>query len=122
MIPAHHSRDGSASRLCGVCRIERKSQRRSVSRHMAGTNETQSMIHLVRELITLLSRDALGVEEIAARIGPVIRDPGISMALEMQPAAGMRSARLSRDPETGIPYVLTIEPEPGVRPTVAELK
>jgi len=89
---------------------------------MVGKNEAQSMINLIRELIILLSQDTLGVEDIAARIGPVIRNPGISMALEMQPAAGMRSARLSRDPETGIPYVLTIEPEPDVRPAVAELK
>jgi len=80
------------------------------------------IIDLIREVVPLLSRDTLGVEDVTARIGPVIRDPGIPMPLEMQPPIGMRSASLSRYPDTGIPYVLTIVPEPEGRPTVAELK
>lgn len=81
------------------------------------------MNDLIRELVLFLSRDALTVEDIADRVGPVARDPGVPMPLELRPVlAGVRSARLSRYPESGLPYVLTIEPAPVARPTAATLK
>jgi hypothetical protein len=78
---------------------------------------------LVQELIRFLSQDPLAVSDIAARVGPVEHDPGIPMTIELQPALpGVRSAHLTRYPDSGLPYVLTIEPEPDARPTPAMLK
>jgi hypothetical protein len=78
---------------------------------------------LVRELVRFLSRDRLGIDDVAERIGPVARDPGIPMPIELRPAvAGVRSARLARYPDSGLPYLLSLEPTPEARPTVAELQ
>lgn len=81
------------------------------------------MNDLIRELVLFLSRDTLTVEDVAARVGSVARDPGVPMPLELRPVmAGVRSARLSRYPDSGLPYVLTLEPAPDARPTAAALK
>lgn len=81
------------------------------------------MNELIRDLISFLSQDTLTVEDVVARIGPVTNDPGIPMSLEMRPTlVGVRSARLARYPDSGVPYLLTLEFAPDARPTVAELK
>lgn len=78
---------------------------------------------LIRELVLFLSRDKLTVEDVAARVGPVVRDPGVPMPLEFRPViAGVHSAHLSRYPDSGLPYILTLKLAPDARLTTAELK
>ena len=68
------------------------------------------MIDLIRELQQFLSRDPLSIEDVIARVGPVTNDPGGLMPIELQPALpGVREASLSRNPDNGLPYLLTIE-------------
>lgn len=81
------------------------------------------MNDLLRELMLLLSQDTLTVEDVIARVGPVAHDPGVPMPLELRSTLdGVRSARLSRYPDSGLPYVLTLELAPDAQPTVATLK
>ncbi len=81
------------------------------------------MMELIRELIRFLSQDPLAVDEVTARIGPIVRDPGIPMPIELRPAlAGVCSAYLTRYPESGLPYVLTVEPTRDAAPTVGALQ
>lgn len=82
-----------------------------------------AMIDLIRELIHFLSQDMLTIEDVVARIGPVAHDPGVPMPIDLDSVdAGVHSARLSRYPGSGLPYVLTLEPKLNARPTVAALK
>ena len=70
------------------------------------------MIDLIRELHEFLSTDPLSIEDVIARVGPVTNDPGGLMPIELQPVlAGVREASLARDPDNGLPYLLTIEPD-----------
>ena len=70
------------------------------------------MIDLIRELHQFLSTDPLSIEDVIARVGPVTNDPGGLMPIELQPVlAGVREASLARDPDNGLPYLLTIEPD-----------
>lgn len=79
------------------------------------------MIDLIRELHQFLSTDSLSVEDVIARVGPVTNDPGGLMPVELQPVlVGVREANLARDPDNGLPYLLTIEPD--ARLTTADLK
>ncbi len=87
------------------------------------TMEKDIMIDLIRELIDLLSQDAIDVAHIAARIGRVKADPGVPMPLDLLPQSPiLNSARLSRYPASGLPYVLTLQPKSAFRPAVAALK
>lgn len=82
-----------------------------------------AMIDLIRDLIPFLSQDLLTIEDVVARIGSIAHDPGVPMPIDLDPVdTGVRSARLSRYPDSGLPYVLAIEPKLNVRPTVAALK
>ena len=79
------------------------------------------MIDLIRELHQFLSTDSLSVEDVIARVGPVTNDPGGLMPIELQPVlVGVREANLARDPDNGLPYLLTIEPD--ARLTTADLQ
>jgi hypothetical protein len=81
------------------------------------------VIDLVRQLIDFLSQEPLNVDDVVARVGPIIDDPGIPMRIDLKPALpGVRVAQLSRFPDSGLPYLLAIEPEPGAAPTPAELE
>jgi len=81
---------------------------------LTGAGE-QTLIDLVQELVSLLSQDSLTTDEVKARIGSVVRDPGIPLPIELLPsAASVSSARLICDPESGLPYLVTLEPSPGV--------
>ena len=81
------------------------------------------MNELLRELILFLSQNTLTVEDVVARVGSVAHDPGIPMPLELRSVlAGVPSVHLSRYPDSGVPYILTLEFAPDVRPTVAALK
>ena len=79
------------------------------------------MIDLIRELHLFLSRDPLSIEDVIARVGPVTNDPGGLMPIELQPVLpGVREANLARNPDNGLPYLLTIEPE--ARLTTSDLQ
>jgi hypothetical protein len=85
----------------------------------------QTMTDLVQDLMRFLAQDPLGVDDVTARVGSVTRDPGVLMPIELWPAvAGVRSARLARYPDSGLPYVLTLTlaSAPDARPTLAALK
>jgi hypothetical protein len=87
------------------------------------TQEERAMIDLIRELVLFLSSDPLTVDEVTARVGGVVHDPGVPMPIELRPAlAGVRSAQLARYPDSGLPYVLTLEPAMDSRPSAGALK
>ena len=80
------------------------------------------MIDLIEELVRFLSQDPLTVRDVIARIGAVIEDPGIPMPIRIEPnVPGVKSARLARFPDSGLPYLLMLEPEGDARPSVASL-
>lgn len=86
-------------------------------------NRENPIIELVGDLIHFLSKDRLTVEEVSARIGAVVRDPGGLMPIELRPhLAGLDAARLARYPDSGWPYVLDLELASNARPTAAALK
>jgi hypothetical protein len=90
---------------------------------MAGDEQHMVVIDMLRELVDLLSQDAIGVAAIAAHIGPVAADPGVPMPLDLLPrSAILDSAKLSRYPSSGLPYVLELRFKIGLRPTVAALE
>ena len=81
------------------------------------------MNDLLREFVLFLSQDTLTVDDVVAWVGSVAHDPGVPMPLELRSMmAGVRSVHLSRYSDSGLPYVLTLECTPDVRPTVAALK
>lgn len=78
---------------------------------------------LVQELVRFLSQNPLSVEDIAAFVGPVTHDPGVPLPIELQPVlTGVRSARLARYPDSGLPYLLTLEFATESQPTLAGLR
>jgi hypothetical protein len=87
------------------------------------TRKENAMIDLVAQLVLFLSKDQLTVEEVTAKVGRVAHDPGIHMPIRLRPLlAGVRSAKLARYPDSGLPYVLTLEPALDSRPAVGALK
>jgi hypothetical protein len=84
--------------------------------------ENLTMIDFVRDLVTFLSQDEPTMQDIVARVGAVRDDPGIPMPIELDfRHPGVRSGSLSLYPDNGMPFVLTIEPEPEARPAVGAL-
>ena len=80
------------------------------------------MIELLRTLVLLLSQDFLTVEDVIARFGSIVCDPGVPMPINIRPGPGLRAVSLARYADTGLPYLLTIEPELSARPTIAALR
>ena len=79
------------------------------------------MIDLIRELHQFLSRDSLSIEDVIDRVGPVTNDPGGLLPIELQPVLpGVREANLARNPDDGLPYLLTIATDAHL--TTAELQ
>jgi hypothetical protein len=96
---------------------------RSTRSVVATVNGDQAMVDMVQELVHFLSQHPLAIDDVIARVGTLVRDPGAPMPIELRPAlVGVRSASLARYPDTGLPYTLTLEPESDARPTPAELK
>jgi len=87
------------------------------------SHEENAMLELVRELAMFFGKDNLTVAEVTTRVGAVERDPGIPLPIGLVPAPpGLRSAQLGRYPDSGLPYVLILEPAVASRPTVGSLK
>ncbi len=82
-----------------------------------------AVIPLIQDMVGFLSQDPLTVEDVAARVGTALRDPGIPMPIELNPKLpGVHSAKLARYPDSGLPYLLDLELDPEARPTVAKMK
>jgi hypothetical protein len=87
----------------------------------ASSEGGQAMIDELLDLGRLLSQDPLTMEQVIARIGPVIDDGGLDRAWELRPNdPRWRSARIARDRDTGVPFLLELAPA-GVL-TVAALR
>lgn len=86
-------------------------------------NREHPIIDLIGDLIHFLSKDQLTVEEVSARIGSVVHDPGGLRPIELRPhLPGLEAVRLARYPDSGWPYVLDLDLALNARPTVAALK
>jgi hypothetical protein len=71
----------------------------------------QAMIDELLDLGLLLSQDPLTMEQVSARVGPVLEDGGRDRASELRPVdPRWRSVRVSRDRDTGAPYLLQLAP------------
>lgn len=82
-----------------------------------------AMAGLIRDMVNFLSRDSLTIEDVTAMTGCVTSDPGGLIPVEMQPVLpGVRTARVARYPDSGLPYMLDLDLAPDARPTVAALK
>ena len=69
------------------------------------------MIDELLDLGRFLSRDPLTMDQVIARIGPVIDDGGRDRAWELRPSdPRWRSAKVALDPATGAPFVLELAP------------
>jgi hypothetical protein len=89
----------------------------------ANPKREQAAINLVQELVRFMSQDSLGIEDVAARIGSIVDDPGIPMPIELRSTlSDIRLAQLSRYPDSGLPYVLTLQPVSDIHLTLTALK
>lgn len=89
----------------------------------ANPKREQAVINLVQELVRFMSQDSLGIGDVVARIGPIVDDPGIPMPIELRSTVSdIRLAQLSRYPDSGLPYVLTLQPVPDIHLTLTALK
>jgi hypothetical protein len=80
------------------------------------------MIELIEELIQLLSRDGITIDDVIRKVGVISNDPGGLMPIEIRSSLpGVKTASLSRDPDTGQPYELTIEPTSAAKLTAGML-
>ncbi|HYB44813.1 MAG TPA: hypothetical protein VEL75_23775 [Candidatus Methylomirabilis sp.] len=81
-----------------------------------------ALIAWLRALLGVFGRDGLTVQDVVDAVGPVARDPGVPMPMSLRPSApDVRSASLARYPDSGAPYLLTLELEPSLQPCVADL-
>jgi hypothetical protein len=68
------------------------------------------MVEIIQDLIHFLAKDQLTINEIIARVGPIDHDPGAPMPMRLRsPLPGVHLAELARYPDSGLPYVLTLE-------------
>jgi hypothetical protein len=88
----------------------------------AGGNSGDALIAVVEELRTFLAQDNLSMRDVAEWIGHAVGgDP--SDRVEVQPRlAGVSAAQVLSYPETGLPYLVTIEPEDSATTTPAQLR
>jgi hypothetical protein len=81
------------------------------------------MLDELAELIGFLTRDGITVEDVVARVGPVIEDPGIPLEMQLSPQLpGVATAALARYPDSGLPYLLKLTPSPGTPLTLGVLR
>jgi hypothetical protein len=82
-----------------------------------------ALTDLIGQLVRTLSRDGLTFDDVAALVGPVVHDAGVPTSATLRPVLpGVRAAQLSRYPDSGLPYVLTLEPDPASPPTPEALR
>lgn len=90
---------------------------------MADVKDDHATTDQILDLIRFLSQDPLSTAEVAARVGPLVRDPGGLMPIELRPILpGVLSARLARYPDSGLPYTLELALASDARVTPAALK
>lgn len=67
------------------------------------------MIEWIHDLVALLSSE-ISIDDITGRLGPVARDPGIPMPVELTPHdPAVRRIEVGRYPDSGTPYTLELE-------------
>jgi hypothetical protein len=88
----------------------------------AAGNAGEAFVAVVEELREFLARDGLSMDDVANRIGNSAGgDP--RDAIEVQPRlAGLRTVQVLAYPDTGLPYLVTLEPEDSAMPTPSELQ
>jgi hypothetical protein len=80
------------------------------------------MIDLLRRYMHVLAEDTVDVAGVVALVGRIIQDPGVPMSAEIAPNSPLfAAAKLGRYRESGLPFVLTLEPAADERPTLAAL-
>ncbi|MDB5036063.1 MAG: hypothetical protein JWQ98_3304 [Chlorobi bacterium] len=73
---------------------------------------------MILDIAGFLSRDPLSLDDVIERVGEAVADPGIPMPIALRPTLpGVRSASLTRYPDTGLPYLLTLVPSPDLHLT-----
>ena len=81
------------------------------------------MFELISDLVTLMFKDSLRVDEVVAAVGTVVSNPPTPVPIEIKPySLHIRSAWLARDPESGLPYVLSLKLARQTKITAGELK
>ena len=81
-----------------------------------------AMTAFLTDLVRLFARDELTADDVVRAVGPVVRDPGVPMPMVLRPTTrGVQAASLARDPDSLMPYLLTLELEGSARPTVGDL-
>ena len=84
---------------------------------------TMKLAVLLRQVFQLLGGPKLAVGDVVKLLGPIDTDPGIPVSIRLRPASpDLKSASLSRYPESGVPYLITLEPVPNARPTLHDLQ
>ena len=80
-----------------------------------------SLPGVLLQLIELLAQDDLTVADVVARVGPIARDPGPPLDVELAPVSPeLVSATVTRHRQSGAPYLLNIEPAMHERSTLGE--
>jgi hypothetical protein len=78
------------------------------------------MIEFICSLVLFLSQDCLAVEDIVTRIGSIVHDPGVPMPIELRPSmSSILTASVSRYPDSGLPYTVTLEFQTDAQPSIA---
>jgi hypothetical protein len=81
------------------------------------------MVEIIQDLIHFLAKNQLTINDAIAKVGPIDHDPGAPMPMRLRSALpGVHVAELARYPDSGLPYVLTLELSPESRVTVGNLK
>ena len=81
------------------------------------------MLDLVYDLIRFFNRPSVQVSDVVTRVGSILSDPGIPLPITIKSMLpGVDEAWLARDPETELPFVLSLKlsAEPGI--TLGDLK
>jgi hypothetical protein len=78
---------------------------------------------LIGDLVQLMARDGLRVEDVVASVGPVSADPGHPVPLRLRATmTGVASATLARDPDDGGPASLELGLAPSAGLRLASLR
>jgi hypothetical protein len=77
---------------------------------------------VIASLAEILTQDGLTVEPLASQIGVITSDPGDLLPMEISPSiAGVKNAKLWREPETGLPYLVRLQPAEDAKLTLDDL-
>jgi hypothetical protein len=87
-----------------------------------GQTGAASVVPLVTELVAFLRRDGLTIDDVAGRVGPIAAGTLSNQIALQSRLTGVRAAELLAYPDSGLPYMLSLEPDEAARPTLAAMK